>query len=76
MILVYPRMQASHRERRRLLTLKNSTWSITSVESHFNLREGPTYDGRHEIIKIGHRQHKQNTPRLHSKPERFVLSLL
>ena len=63
MILVYPRMQASHRERRRLLTLKNSTWSITSVESHFNLREGPTYDGRHEIIKIGHRQHKQNTPR-------------
>ena len=28
-----------------------------------NLREVPTYDGRHEIIKIGHRQHKQNTPK-------------
>ena len=25
--------------------------------------EVPTYDGQHEIIKIGHRQHKQNTPR-------------
>ena len=27
------------------------------------VREVPTYDGRHEIIKIGHRQHKQNTPK-------------
>jgi len=56
-------MRASHPNYRILLTVKNGWSSSRGVQNRQNLREVPTYDGRHEIIKIGHRQHKQNTPK-------------
>ena len=62
-VRVWPCMSASHPKYPTLLTLKNGWRRSRGVQKRPNLREVPTYDGRHEIIKIGHRQHKQNTPR-------------